>query len=128
MKVKGSSKLLTELELELMNIVWRMGEATVNAVIAALPPKRDLAYTTVSTIFRILEQKKVLGARKVGRGHTYYPLLSKEEYEATSLHHLVTNVFDGTPSSLVRRLLDSEKMSKEDLESIASLFEKRVRR
>ena len=120
-------KLLTEVELELMNIIWHLGEASVNDVIAELPADRDLAYTSVSTILRILEQKKVLGARKEGRGHIYFPTLLKEKYESTSLHHLVENVFDGTPASLVKRLLDSENISPDELKSIKKLFNERFK-
>lgn len=121
------SKLLTEVELELMNIIWRLGEGSVNDVLSALMSERKLAYTSVSTILRILEQKKILSSRKEGRGHIYFPLISKEKYEAKSLHHLVEKVFDGTPSSLVRRLLAAEKLSKEELKSIKALFNERLK-
>ena len=93
------SRLLTETELELMTIVWKLGEGSVADVIAYLPKGRDLAYTSVSTILRILEQKEVLGARKEGRGHVYFPLLQKEDYEARTLKHVVEKVFDGTAVS-----------------------------
>src|ERR1700722_13868432 len=99
-KKMGSAKgkLLTEVELELMAILWKLKEGTVHEVLEQLTSERDLAYTTVSTMLRILEQKKILKSRKEGRGHIYFPLLTKDEYEATSLHHLVKKVFDGTPS------------------------------
>jgi predicted transcriptional regulator len=57
-KSRDESKLLTETELELMTILWKLGEGSVNDVLAELPQGRDLAYTSVSTILRILEQKK----------------------------------------------------------------------
>ena len=121
------SKLLTEVELELMNIIWRLGEGSVHDVQGALNADRELAYTSVSTILRILEQKKVLGSKKQGRGHVYFPILTKEDYEGTSLHHLVENVFDGTPESLVRRLLDTEKLSKEEIKAIKNLLKERLK-
>ncbi len=120
-------KLLTEVELELMGILWKINEGSVNEVLLHLSPDRKLAYTSVSTVLRILEQKGVVGNRKEGRGHIYFPLLGKVDYEATSLHHLVDKVFDGTPSSLVKRLFDSEKMSAEDLREIQSLLDQRLR-
>ena len=123
-----TERLLTEVELELMSILWRHeGGGTVNDVIAGLPPGRDLAYTSVSTILRILEQKKVVGTRKEGRGHIYYPLLAKNAYEATTLHHLVTTVFDNAPSTLVKRLIESEKLSKEEIQKIQALLNKRAK-
>ena len=58
------AKLLTETELELMTILWKLGEGSVADVIALLPKERALAYTSVSTILRILEQKEILTTRK----------------------------------------------------------------
>lgn len=122
---KASSRLLTEVELELMNIIWKLGEATVADVLGKLPPNRKLAYTSVSTILRILEGKGVLEARKAGRGHRYCPRIVKEDYEAASLRHLVDNVFDGTPSSLVRCLLEQSELSGEELASIRNLLQEK---
>ena len=115
-------KKLTEVELELVTILWRLEGGTVNEVLAELPAQRQLAYTSVSTVLRILEQKGVLRSRKEGRGHLYLPLLSKEKYEASSLQHLVTKVFDGTPSALVKRLLESEGLTDTELQSIRALL------
>lgn len=60
------SKPLTPVELELMQLVWKLGEVSVADVLAALPPERKLAYTSVSTVLRILEQKGVV---QIGRAH-----------------------------------------------------------
>ena len=124
---KGTQKkrLLTDVELELMSIVWDQGEAKVKDILAALPPARPLAYTSVSTILRILEKKGVLASRKEGRAHVYYPLVAKSDYEVISLQHLVKNVFSGTPSSLVRCLLDQEEVGNEELERIYAILETR---
>jgi predicted transcriptional regulator len=126
-KNKKPEKLLTEVETELMTILWKLGEGTVNDVIAALPGERKLAYTSVSTMLRILEQKQVIESRKEGRGHVYVPRLAKEAYEAVTLRHLVKRVFDGTPSSLVRRLLDDKNLSEEDLKTIRELIDERLK-
>ena len=113
---------LTEVELELMTILWRLGEGTVTDVIAQLPPGRRLAYTSVSTILRILEKKGVLTARKDGRAHVYVPAFGKPEYEAFTVQDIVTRVFDGTPAALVSRLLQSEELSPRDLDAIRALL------
>ena len=118
------SKLLTETELELMTILWKINEGTVAEVIERLPKERNLAYTSVSTILRILEQKLVLRTRKEGRGHIYTPLLKKSDYEAKAVRHVVDRVFDGTPVALVRQLLDSVKLNDKDLKDLKSLIEK----
>ena len=118
-------KLLTDVELELMTALWQLGEGTVHDVLATLPSARTLAYTSVSTVLRILVGKGVLVVRKEGRGHVYVPRISKAAYEATSLRHIVQRVFDGAPDALVRRLLEIEELTEEKLAAIRALLRKR---
>lgn len=120
---ESDNKLLTEVELELMNILWKLGEGSVNDVIENLSKGRDLAYTSVSTILRILEQKGILKTRKEGRGHVYIPILAKTEYESKTVKHVVDRVFDGTPVALVRQLLDSVELNEADLKELRNLIE-----
>ncbi len=123
-KAKGfEGKLLTETELELMTILWRLGEGSVSDVLQQLPKERELAYTSVSTILRILEQKGVLIARKEGRGHIYIPRVKKSDYEARTVQHVVDRVFDGTPMALVRQLLDTVKLNENDLKELKNLID-----
>jgi predicted transcriptional regulator len=118
----GDTKRLTDVELELMTILWRLGEGTVNDVIGGLPRERELAYTSVSTILRILETKGVLGTRKEGRGHVYVPLLDKADYEARAVDDVVERVFQGVPVALVRQLLDSGRLTATDLREVRKLL------
>ena len=105
-----------------MTILWRLGEGTVNDVIGGLPRERELAYTSVSTILRILETKGVLGTRKEGRGHVYVPLLDKADYEARAVDDVVERVFQGVPVALVRQLLDSGRLTATDLREVRKLL------
>lgn len=129
---KDSEKLLTEVELELMSILWKIEEGSVQDVIANLPEERDLAYTSVSTILRILEQKKIVKTRKEGRGHVYIPLLQKSDYEAKSVKHMVDKVFNGAPvamvSTLVKQLLETKNIDASELAEIRLLLEKASRK
>jgi predicted transcriptional regulator len=118
------TKLLTDVELELMTPLWKLGEGSVADVIENLPAERSLAYTSVSTILRILEQKKILKTRKEGRGHIYIPLLKKTDYEAKAVRHVVEKVFDGTPAALVKQLLSHSNLDQKDLDQIKELLEK----
>ncbi len=113
---------LTPVELELMQLVWRLGEVSVADVLAALPPERALAYTSVSTVLRILEQKGVVRSRKQGRGHLYSAVLPREAYEAQSVRHLVDTLFEGTPSALVARLVEAVPLAPEEVEQIRKLL------
>jgi predicted transcriptional regulator len=124
-KIKaGNEKLLTDVELELMSILWNLGEGSVSDVLDQLPAGRSLAYTSVSTILRILEQKGVLKNRKEGRGHVYIPILKKADYEAKAVRHVVEKVFEGTPIALVRQLLNSGDLGKTEIEELKALLAK----
>ncbi|MEW6056586.1 MAG: BlaI/MecI/CopY family transcriptional regulator [Bdellovibrionota bacterium] len=119
-------KPLTEVELELMHVIWELGDCTVKDVQTRLAEGRDLAYTSVATIMKILEQKGVLKSRKEDRAHTYHALISRTEYETTSLRHLADNLFHGDPSSMVMRLLSDTKLSKNELAAIRKLINERM--
>jgi predicted transcriptional regulator len=128
-KENKQDKMLTDVELELMTILWKLGEGSVSEVMKHLPEGRDLAYTSVSTILRILEQKEVLKTRAQGRGHIYIPLLQKSAYESKTVKHVLDKVFDSAPAALVRQLLDSAKIDDEELQEIKKLLtEFRVRK
>ena len=120
-------RLLTEVELELMTILWQLGGGTVSDVLAALPPDRPLAYTSVSTILRILEGKGIVASEKVGRGHRYLPAVAKGAYEAFALEEVVGKVFGGEPLALVRRLVDTAGLSRKDLAALRALLEEKSR-
>jgi predicted transcriptional regulator len=123
--VSKSLRLLTDVELELMSILWNLGEANVAQVIEALPKGRELAYTSVSTILRILEQKGTLKSRKEGRGHVYIPLLKKAEYEKRAIKHVVDHVIQGSPVDLVKRLLGSHTLKESEIQEIRALLKEK---
>ena len=119
-------KPLTEVELQLMNAVWNLGDCTVKEVQQEISKIRDLAYTSIATIMKILEQKSALKSVKSDKAHIYSALISKSEYESSSLRHLADGLFQGDPSSMVMRLLSDSKLSKDELSAIKKLLEKRI--
>lgn len=123
-KSKEYDGKLTDVELELMTILWKLSEGSVSDVIEQLPKNRDLAYTSVSTILRILEQKGVLKTRKEGRGHIYIPTLKKPDYESRTVKDVVNRVFEGTPVALVKQLLDSVKINEAEVQQLKELIKK----
>jgi predicted transcriptional regulator len=127
---KGSEKgrkTLTEVELEMMRVLWQLGEGTVSDVQSRLPQDRKLAYTSVSTMLRILEQKGMVTSRKEGRGHIYEPLLDRETYGKQTVEDLVHKVFGGAPTAMVRTLLDIDGLSESDLQAIRKLIDDKGR-
>lgn len=119
-------KPFTEVELEIMNVIWGLGECTVKDVQTALQSTRELAYTSVATMMKILEQKGALKSQKDDRVHNYQPLISRQEYELGSLRHLADNVFQGDPSAMVMRLISESKISKEELQNIRKILDDRI--
>ena len=126
-KSSPGKRLLTDVELELMQSLWDRGEGTVKNVLEGLPPERHLAYTSVATVMKILEKKKFVGSRKDERAHLYYPMVSREDYETKSVRHLVANLFRGAPSSLVMRLVEETEFSSSELEALRELLNERMK-
>lgn len=119
-----SNRLLTEVELEFMTIVWRLDGASVKEVMMHLPQDRNLAYTTVATVMKILEQKAFLKCQKSSFAHKFIPIISKEEYGKSFLEHTVTHVFDGEPVALVQRLLGVTHLNKNEIQQIEEVLKK----
>ncbi len=110
-------KLLTKAEEDIMQILWKLGEANVAAIIDELPKPKP-AYNTVSTIVRILESKDFVDYRKEGRGHIYFPKLQKTEYSNQSLNKLVDGYFQGSFKSMVSFFMKKNDISIGEMESI----------
>ncbi len=125
MRKRKSHELLTEVELEFMTELWKIGEGSVRDVLACLPTERKLAYTSCATIMRILDEKGFVESRKEGKTLIYSPKLSKDSYQSRSLRNLSDKLFDGTPASLVARLVDDNNLSENDLEEIRALLDRR---
>ena len=113
---------LTNTELELMIILWKLKSASVKEIMSELPEDRQLAYTSVSTIIRILEKKGIVTSEKVGRGHSYRPLISQQTYEKSSVNTLVENVFNGAPLSMVKCLIEEQKLSSKDIAELKKML------
>jgi predicted transcriptional regulator len=126
-KSNKNEKPLTEVELELMNVIWDLGECTVKDVQEALPAERNLAYTSVATIMKILEQKKIVKSLKKEKAHIFSSLVSRNDYEVVSLRHLTENVFKGNPTSMVMRLLQESDLSEEELKSIKQILNEKLK-
>lgn len=124
---KKADRLLTSVELELMNIVWRLGKCVVRDVLEGLPDDRDITYTSVAKIMKILEEKGALRSEKNDKTHTYYPVLSRDDYKMRTLKYVADKVFEGSPSSMVMRLLDEADISAEELKRIRKVLEERMR-
>jgi predicted transcriptional regulator len=116
------SPTLTDAEARLMNVLWEKGRATVGDVVAALG-KRTVSYSTVQTLLRILETKGYVAHEKEGRAFVYRPLVDQRQARRRALSHLVSRLFDGSPSLLVLNVLEDERIDRGELERLKTLLD-----
>ena len=118
----------TDSELEIIKVVWKKGEATVDDVTEALSKGKRRKYVTILTMMRILERKGFLTHRVDKRTYVYSPTVSEERAKANILKQLSKKLFDGSKEMLLVTLLDSEKMSPEEISRIKQLVEEKERK
>lgn len=114
---------LTDAELRIMHVVWELGQATVNDVAAASAETRDLAYNTILTTMRILEQKGYLAHTKDGRAHVYRPLIDRRAAQTRAVRHMLQSLFDNSPEMLLVNLLKNESLSPAELDRLRSMID-----
>ena len=107
-----------------MKIVWDRESATVRDVYEALLERRKVAYTTVMTMMKILEQKKYLKKTQVDRAYVYRPTQPKRQVIGAMVSDFVNRVFNGSAEPLLVHLVEEHNLSREDLEEIARLRRK----
>lgn len=106
---------LTDAELRLMEVVWKMGKATVSDVVEGVTGDVPLAYSTVLTTLRILENKGFLIHTKEGRAFVYKPAVERETARDSAISHLLRRFFDDSPELLLLNLLDGKTIGAEEL-------------
>ena len=119
----SKSRTLTEAELEIMQVIWELERATVRQVHKVLNERRQLAYTTVMTMMKILEDKGHLTKTKAGRAFVYEPAHAKGQVVSSMVDDFVDRVFGGSARPLVMNLVKDSKLSSKDLEEIARMIE-----
>ena len=120
---RKKSSNLTDAELRLMEVLWEEGEATVSDVVEKLPKKISLAYSTVLTTLRILENKGYLQHVKEGRAFVYRPIVGREQARENAITHLLRRFFEGSPELLMLNLIEGKKISQKELARIRKRIE-----
>lgn len=115
------SPTLTESERAILEVLWKKKEASVREVADELSKRKPVAYTTVLTMFRILDRKGLVSHRTEGRAFIYSPAISRNEARKQALESLLRQFFNGSPNVLAQHLLSEHDM---DLAEIKALQEK----
>ena len=114
---------LTPQELAIMKVVWRLDQATVRDVYEAIRAKRDIAYTTVMTMMRILEEKGYLKKSRADRAYLYRPAQPRHQVVGDIVRDFLDRVFDGAAAPLLLHLAKEGRLSKEERRLIRRIAE-----
>ena len=109
---------LTEAELRLMKILWLRGESAVSDLVAAMPDGETLAYNSVLTTVRILEQKGYVEHRQDGRAFVYRASVAEHEASRSEVKHVLNRFFGNSRERLLLSLLGDDEISREELERL----------
>lgn len=114
----------TRRELDIMSVLWERGPSTVSEVQESLHD--ELAYTTVLTVLRTLEDKGHVGHTTEGRAHRYGPLVERQAAGRSALARIRDRLFAGSPELLLTRLVEDENISDDELRRMRDLLERRL--
>jgi BlaI family transcriptional regulator, penicillinase repressor len=120
--MRRPSKTLTDQELEIMKVVWERQTATVRDVYEALLQRRRVAYTTVMTMMKILEQKGYLNRKQVERAYVYRPAQPKSRVIQAMVRDFVNRVFNGSAEPLLVHLIEDRHLTADEIEEIRRLI------
>jgi predicted transcriptional regulator len=128
MKKASSLTLLTRGETDVMRVLWKRGRATVAEIVDEYT--RPIAYTTVLTVLRVLEEKGYVtrDPDHSGRAHVYQPAVDEHRAQRSHLRDLLERMFAGRPDEMVNGLLDNERLTRADLEALRRRIDEKLRR
>ena len=122
---RPKSKFPTELELEILKVLWKEGELNVRQVREFLSADgRDLAHTTLITMLNLMTEKKYVSRKAKANSYLFRPKVTQEKISQGMASDLVTRVFGGSPSALMLSLLDHENLSTDEREQLLDFIKK----
>ena len=113
----------TESELEILQVLWQRGQATVREVHEELSTTKDAGYTTTLKLMQIMNEKGLVKRDDSSKTHVYEALASKEKTQQHMVGKMLNTLFDGSASQMVMRALGSSKPSKTEIEEIQKLLD-----
>jgi len=125
--VRPSSRHPTELELEILKIIWREGPSSGRHVCEALVGYRQLAYTSVMTIMNIMVDKGYLRRTKRDGSYVYHARTTEKATRRRMLHDLVDRVFDGSATTVMVNLLENGEIGSEELNELRRLINRKAK-
>jgi BlaI family penicillinase repressor len=121
---RNQSPALTDAEAQVMAALWRLRRASVSDILSAMNESRAVTYSTVQTILRILERKGYVTHDKVARAFVYEPAVDERQARRRALRHLVSRLFEGSPSLLVLNVLEDDEIDPGEREQLRKIIER----
>ena len=115
---------LSELQADVMRVVWQRGEATTADVADALAASRGLAHTTVATLLTRLEKRGAVASRRDGRQLVYSARVSEDAVRRSMVSGLIDSIFGGDAKALVAHLVSEDEVAPGDLDRIRRMLAK----
>lgn len=125
---KPKTHRLGDLQLKIMQVLWQMSEARVADVHRAISPENDLAYTTVATMLRKMEDRGLVKHRDEGRSFVYRATVAEADVTRSMADHLVDRLFEGSLADMVSHLLNTREVSREELSQVERLIAERKKK
>ena len=119
---RSKSPTLTDAELKLMRVLWSRGPSTVAEVVDGLPAADKVAYSTVQTIMRILEEKGYLTHAKQGRAFRYSAVVDPGQARQSALRYVLDRFFNNSPELLLLDVIKNEDLQLENAAAIRDLL------
>lgn len=119
----SDNQTLTELQLDILAVLWERGEASTAEVREALEASRGLALSTVATLLSRLEKRHVVAHRKEGRQYVYRALISRTAVRRSMVQDLTRTLFEGDPAALVQHLVAAHEVNADEMDRIRALLD-----
>lgn len=121
---KRKLRAMSPAETEILRLVWQVDEATVQQICDLLPPKRSIAYKTVQTLLRRLEDKGYLRHKIKGKAHVFFPAVKRDDVVKRTVVDFLDRLFGGDPRPLMQFLAEDGRIDAEDIKRLKRLIEK----
>ena len=121
---KRQLQAMSPAETEILRLVWQLEQATVQQVCEQLPPKRNIAYKTVQTLLRRLEEKGYLRHRIKGKAYVFSPAIKRQDVVKRTVLDFLDRLFAGDPRPLMQFLAEDGRIDADDIERLRELIER----
>jgi BlaI family transcriptional regulator, penicillinase repressor len=113
----------SELELEVLSLLWDRGPLTVREILETLPDRKARAYTSVLSVMQVMEKKGLVGRSREGVTDRWRAAVRRHKVMGPFLQKIVSRLFAGRPSAVLQQLLEANPVSREEMESLKRLIQ-----